>query len=87
MSIKLVDAHSLCSAGTNTLALLGYSNTQIKKMGRWSGMMFKEYIREQLACYSKGMTTNMKCNFKFVNVHGNAYHNIMSTCILEDYNT
>ena len=45
----------------------------------------KEYIREQLACYSEGMTTNMKRNFKFVNVHGNAYHDVTSTCILTEY--
>ena len=58
----------------------------IKKMGRWRGATFKEYIREQLACYSEGMTTKMKPNFKFVNVHGNAYHAVTSTCILSEYN-
>ncbi len=85
--IELVNTHSLCSGRANALALSGYSDTQIQKMGRWRGMTFKEYIREQLACYSEGMTTKIKCNFKFVNVHGNAYHIVMSTCILEDYNT
>jgi len=49
------------------------------------GATFKEYIREQLACYSEGMTTKMKRNFKFVNVHGNAYHDVTSTCVLSDY--
>jgi hypothetical protein len=83
--IELIDTHSLQTGGANALSLSGYSDTQIQKMGRWRGAMFKEYIREQLACYSKGMTTNMKCNFKFVNVHGNAYHDITSTCILTEY--
>ena len=58
--IELIDTHSLRCGGANALALLGYSDTQIQKMGRWRGATFKEYIREQLACYSEGMTTNMK---------------------------
>jgi hypothetical protein len=28
----------------------------------------------------------MKRNFKFVNIAGNAYHNVTSNCIEEDYN-
>jgi hypothetical protein len=83
--VELVDTHSLRCGGANALALSGYSDTQIQKMGRWRGATFKEYIREQLACYSEGMTTKMKQNFKFVNVHGNAYHDVTSTCILSDY--
>ncbi len=55
-------------------------------MGRWKGAMFKEYIREELVCYSARMTTNMKRNFKFVNISGNAYHDVPTTCVMEDYN-
>jgi hypothetical protein len=29
----------------------------------------------------------MKRNFKFVNISGNAYHDVTSTCIEEDYKT
>jgi hypothetical protein len=58
--IKCIDTHSLHSGGANALALSGYSNMQIQKMGRWKGATFKEYIREELACYSVGMSTNMK---------------------------
>jgi hypothetical protein len=49
--IERVDTHSLRSGGANALALSGYFDTQIQKMGRWKGTMFKEYIREELACY------------------------------------
>ena len=84
--IKQIDTHSLHSGGMNTPALSGYSNTQIQKMGRWKGVMFEEYIHEELACYSAWMVTSMKCNFKFVNVSGGAYHNITAQCIKEDYN-
>jgi hypothetical protein len=59
---------------------------QIQKMGRWKGATFKEYIREELACYSAGMSSNMKRNFKFVNVSGNAYNDITGRCLEEDYN-
>ena len=68
------------------LRVLRYSNTQIQKMGRWKGATFKEYIREELACYLEGMTKNMKRNFKFVNISGNAYHNVTAKCFEEDYN-
>jgi hypothetical protein len=40
-----------------------------KKMGQWKGATlkeYKEYIQEELACYSSSMTTNMKRNVKFV---------------------
>jgi hypothetical protein len=83
--IELIDTHSLRCSGANALALSGFSDTQIQKMGRWRGATFKEYIREQLACYSEGMTKKMKRNFKFVNVHGNAYHDVTSTCVLSEY--
>ena len=42
--IEHIDTHSLCSGGANALALSGYSDTQIQKMGRWKGATFKEYI-------------------------------------------
>ncbi len=72
--IEGINTHSLCSGGTNALALSGYSNTQIQKMGRWKGATFKEYIKEELACYSTGLSLRMKRSFKFVNILGNAYN-------------
>jgi hypothetical protein len=33
--IERINKHSLRSGGTNALALSGYSDTQIQKMGRW----------------------------------------------------
>ncbi len=55
-------------------------------MGHWKGATFKEYIWEELVCYSVVMTTNMKQNFKFVNILGNAYHDVTTTCVMEKYN-
>ncbi len=81
-----INRHSLHSRGANALALLGYSDTQIQKMGHWKGNTFKEYIREELACYSTSMSTSMKPNFKFVNISGNAYHNVTQNCMTNKYN-
>ena len=37
-------------------------------MRRWKGASFKEYIHEDLACYSGGMSKDMKRQFGFVNI-------------------
>ena len=71
--IARINTHSLRSGGANALALAGYSDTQIQKMGRWRGATFKEYIREELACYARNMSRDMKCKFNFVNIAGNAF--------------
>jgi hypothetical protein len=54
-------------------------------MGHWKEATFKEYIQEELGCYSAGMTKIMKHNFKFANISGNAFHDITGTCIEEDH--
>ena len=74
--IERINTHSLRSGGANALALAGYSDTQIQKMGRWRGATFKEYIREELACYATGMSKDMKRKFNFVNIAGNAFTDI-----------
>ena len=55
-------------------------------MGWWRGATFKEYIHEELACFSEGMSTKMKQNFHFVNVAGNSMSDITDTVIATDYN-
>jgi hypothetical protein len=84
--IARIDTHLLHSGGANALALLGYLDTQILKMGRWKGATFKEYIREKLACYSTGMSTSMKQNFEFVNISGIAYHDVTQNCMTNKSN-
>jgi hypothetical protein len=74
--IERINTHSLWSGGANALALAGYSDTQIQKMGRWREATFKEYIREELACYARGMSRDMKRKFNFVNIAGNAFTEI-----------
>ena len=74
--ISRINTHSLRSGGANALALAGYSDTQIQKMGRWRGATFKEYIQEELACYARNMSRDMKRKFNFVNIAGNAFTDI-----------
>ena len=80
-----IDTHSLRSGGANALSLSGYSDTQIQKMGCWRGATFKEYIREELACFSKGMSKSMKTKFDFVNIAGNAFNTITDALIDREY--
>ena len=53
--INRIDTHSLRSGGANALSLAGYSDREIQKIGRWRGETFKEYIHEELDCFSAGM--------------------------------
>jgi hypothetical protein len=41
--IMRINTHSLRSGDANVLALAGYSDTQIQKMGCWRSAIFKEY--------------------------------------------
>jgi hypothetical protein len=70
--IKRINTHSLRIGGACALALNGFSEMHIQKMGRWRGDTFKEYIREELHCFSDGMSKAMKQCFKFINVTGHA---------------
>jgi len=83
--INRIDTHSLRSGGANALSLSGYSDTQIQKIRRWRGATFKEYIREELACFSEGMSKSMKKKFDFVNIAGNAFNTITDDLIDREY--
>jgi len=80
-----IDTHSLRSGGANALALNGYSDREIQKMGRWRGATFKEYIREELHTFSTGMSRKMRRRFNFVNIAGGVYHDVTSEIISTQY--
>jgi hypothetical protein len=79
--VDRIDTQSLRSNGANALSLAGYLDTQIQKMGWWRGATFKEYIREELVCFSEGMSKSMKRKFDFVNIAGNAFNTITDNLI------
>ena len=59
-----------------------------KKMGILRGETFKEYIREELHCFAEGTLTAMKQDFKFVNINGGAYSELVGvtrTAVVSDY--
>jgi len=85
--IERIDTHSLRIGGANALALAGYSDRQIQKMGRWRGATFKEYVREQLSVFSEGMSTSMKKSFGFVNIEGGVFHGVTPTVLAMAYST
>ncbi len=85
--IDRIYTHSLWSGGANALSIAGYSDTQIQKMGQCGGATFKEYIREELACFSAGMSTITKRKFNFVNIAGNAFNTITDALIDQEYDT
>eukprot|EP00985_Skeletonema_marinoi_P024571 scaffold17176_cov147-Skeletonema_marinoi.AAC.1 len=74
--IDRIDTHSLRCGEANALALSGYSDRQIQKMGRWRSATFLEYIKESLFEFSAGMSSSMKRNFNFVNVEGGVFQDI-----------
>ena len=84
--ILRIDTHSLRSGGANALSLAGYSDREIQKMGRWRSATFKEYIREELACFSEGMSTKMRRHFQFVNISGGVYTDVTDQVLPLPYN-
>ena len=76
-----VDTHSLRAGGANALALSGYSDREIMKMGRWRSATFMEYISEQLSSFSKGMSKAMSRRFHFVNVEGGVLRDITNQVV------
>ena len=62
----------------NALSLLGYSDIDIQKMGRWGGETFKGYIREILYCFAEVMSTSMKKRCKFFNITGREYSELLN---------
>ena len=86
--IERVETHSLRSGVSNALSLEGYSDRYIQKMGHWRGENFKEFIREELHCFSDIILTAMKQDFKFVNISGGAYSELVdvtSTVVATNY--
>ncbi len=52
--IDQIDTHSLRSGGANALALNGYSDREIQKMGRWRSQTFKYILEKSLTPSPRG---------------------------------
>jgi hypothetical protein len=64
----LVGAHSLRAGGAMALKLAGTDDTTIMKMGRWSGLTFLQYIHNQIAHLSTGLSNKMSTPIDFINI-------------------
>ena len=64
----LVGAHSLRAGGAMALKLTGADDTTIMKMGRWSGLTFLQYIHNQIAHLSAGLSEKMSTPIEFINI-------------------
>ncbi len=73
--------------GANTLALMGYSNIQIQKMGRWRGATFKEYICKEMINFSEGMSKDMNHKFGFMNIVMGVFVDVTDTMVGGKYST
>ena len=56
-------------------------------MGCWQGATFKEYIREELSCFSEGMSKDMKRKFNFVNISGGVFHDVTHAAMVSEYDS
>ena len=81
--ISLINTHSLRIGGACALALAGFDDTQICKMGRWKSKAFREYIRENLSNYAEGMSKAMKKCHHFVNIDSGTYTDVSEICELD----
>jgi hypothetical protein len=64
----LVGPHSLRAGGAMALKLTGNDDTTIMKMGRWSGLTFLQYIHNQIAHISVGLSDKMSTRLEFINI-------------------
>jgi hypothetical protein len=64
----LVGPHSLRAGGAMALKLNEASDTTIMKMGRWSGLTFLQYIHNQIAHISTGLSDQMNTKLEFHNI-------------------
>ena len=70
--LNRIDTHSLRSGGACTLKLVGHTDVEIRKMGRWAprSQVFLEYIQQQLSTFSQGMAAKMSKIDTFTNMEG-----------------
>ena len=64
----LIGVHSLRAGGAMALKLQGEEDTTIMKMGRWTSLTFLQYIHNQIAHLSKGISNKMSKKLDFQNI-------------------
>ena len=68
IDISLISLHSFRAGGAMALKLNGHSDTTIMKFGRWKSLTFLQYIHNQIAHISAGVSKSMSTNLNFTNI-------------------
>ena len=68
INTDLVGPHSLRVGGATALKLAGTEDTTIMKMGHWSGLTFLQYIHNQIAHLSAGLSAKMSKSISFISI-------------------
>ena len=68
IDISLISLHSFRAGGAMALKLMGYEDTTIMKFGRWRSLTFLQYIHNQIAHISEGVSLKMSMDIKFTNI-------------------
>lgn len=64
----LVGAHSLRDGGAMALKLHGEDSITIMKLGCWTSLTFTQYIHNQIAHLTKGISKKMSMPVPFLNI-------------------
>ena len=64
----LLGTHSLRAGGAMALKLQGFADTIIMKLGRWTSLTFLQYIHNQIAHLSAGVSKKMSEDIAFLNI-------------------
>ena len=68
IDISLISLHSFRAGGAMALKLNGHNDTTIMKFGRWKSLTFLQYIHNQIAHISAGVSKSMSTELKFTNI-------------------
>jgi hypothetical protein len=66
--VAQISLHSLRAGGAMALHLYNVPTHTVRKLGRWSSDTFLDYIHEQIAIFSAGLSTVMGKNILFHNI-------------------
>ena len=64
----MIGAHSLRAGGAMALKIMGYSDSTIRKFGRWTSDTWQMYIRSQISRLYEGVAQKMSTPINFHNI-------------------
>ena len=68
LDVSLIGLHSFRAGGAMAMKLTGSSDTTIMKFGRWKSLTFLQYIHNQIAHISTGVSLAMSTKLTYTNI-------------------